>query len=120
MRDGDELAGGRRGRLVDLLPALGLAMIGLVALVVASLSVSARDQLVVIAAPWTSRAEMLDLIWRAQGGVAGFGALPAVAVAMSDRDDFRDRLYQQGALLVFASPRFLGCFSQPPEMRDET
>ncbi|WP_157994893.1 hypothetical protein [Paracoccus tegillarcae] len=108
-----------RSRLVDFLPAAMLAVFGLLGLIAASLTMGGTDQFVIVAAPWTSRAEMTEMVWRAQGGVVGFGAVPAVAVAMSDAADFKDRLYRQGAWLALPSPRFLGCSGNLVEGENE-
>lgn len=96
-------------RLSDVLPAGMLAIFGLAGLIAASLAMGDTDQFVVIAAPWTSRAEMTQLVWQSDGGIAGYGAIPGLVVAMSDAPDFKQRLHAQGAWFAFPSPRFLGC-----------
>ncbi len=98
-----------------VLIALGLALIGLFGLVLVSLSIGESDQLVVVTAPWTQRSELLQMVWQSQGGVAAFGGVPWIGIAMSDAPDFKQRLYRQGAWLVVRSPRFLGCSSQVTE-----
>ena len=93
-----------------LWPALLLALAGLLGL--AAVHLSAADgsgDYLVIAAPWRDRAQMADMIGRADGGVAGFGGLPSVAIAMATGPDFRARMREQGAWLVIPSPRLAGC-----------
>lgn len=111
--DWDERGSGFR--LFEILPAGMLAIFGLVALIGASLAMGDTDQFVVIAAPWTSRAEMTQLVWLSDGGIAGYGAISGLVVAMSDAPDFRQRLHEKGAWLVFPSPRFLGCSGNSQE-----
>ena len=99
-------------RVRDMLPAGILALLGLIGLVVASLSAGpSTGQYLVIAAPWQGREQVADLVWRAGGGVAGFGNLSPVAVAMSDQPGFAGMLRKQGAWIVLPAPRALGCFT---------
>lgn len=112
----DQDGPGSEFQLQSLLPALALAAIGLVALILASLSGPAgQGQYLVIAAPWSERADMLDMVWRAGGGISGFGGLSAIAIAMGDRPDFAASLRAQGAWLVLPAPRVLGCFTPQDE-----
>lgn len=93
-----------------LWPAILLAAAGLLGL--AAVQLSAADgsgQYLVIVAPWRTQAETIDMIGRADGGVAGFGAWSSVAIAMASGPDFPARLRAQGAWLVVPSPRILGC-----------
>ena len=93
-----------------LLPALLLAAVGFVTLVVATLLTGGvSGQYLVIGPPWQDRAQMMDMVWQAQGGVVGFGALPFVAIAMTDRSDFTAALRDRGAWMVLPSPVLLGC-----------
>ena len=93
-----------------LLPALLLAAVGFATLVLATLLTGgAAGQYLVIGSPWQGRVQMMDMVWQAQGGVVGFGALPFVAVAMTDRPDFAANLRDRGAWMVLPSPVLLGC-----------
>ena len=105
-------------RLHELLPAITLALIGLVWLISATLAgkdVSRQGvggQLLVIGPPALDRAGVNDIVWQAGGAVVGAGGLPNIAVAIADRPDFAKALTAAGAWLVLPSPRLLGCFSQ--------
>ncbi|TRW98298.1 hypothetical protein FNJ84_05835 [Paracoccus sp. M683] len=95
----------------DMLPALALAGVGLIALVIATLAVAkGTGQYLVLGPPWADRAQMHSIVWQAGGGVAGDGGLSSVVIAMSDDVDFADALRAQGAWLVIASPVLQGCF----------
>ena len=108
--DGDEPA----FRIRDLLPAAVLALLGLVGLVVATLSMNAAPgQYLVVAARWQGREKLAEMVWRAGGGVAGFGGLSSVVVAMGDGPGFAETLRAQWACIVLPSPRGLGCFTAP-------
>lgn len=97
--------------LAALWPALLFAGVGIVALVVATLTVGGvKGEYLIFTAPWIGRAEMMDMVSRADGGVVGFGAVPFLAVAMAGRPDFTEAMWQQGAWLVLPSPVLLGCF----------
>ena len=97
-------------RLRALWPALLLVVLGLLGLAAGTLTANAvPGQYLVLAAPWRSPAQMLDMVWRADGGIAGFGALPGAAIAMTRRPDFADAVRAQGAWLVLPSPTLLGC-----------
>lgn len=101
-------------RVRDMLPAGILALLGLIGLVLASLSAGpSTGQYLVIAAPWQGREQVADLVWRAGGGVAGFGGLSSVVVAMGDGPGFAETLRAQWAWIVLPSPRGLGCFTAP-------
>lgn len=101
-------------RIRDLLPAGVLALLGLIGLVVATLSTDAAPgQYLIVAAPWQGREKLAEMVWRAGGGVAGFGGLSSVVVAMGDGPDFAETLREQGAWIVVPSPRGLGCFTAP-------
>ncbi len=97
-------------RLAALWPALLLVALGLPGLVLGTLMTGAvPGQYLILTAPWRSPAQILDMVWRADGGIAGFGALPGTAVAMAGRPDFAAALRAQGAWLVLPSPTLLGC-----------
>lgn len=99
-----------------LLPAVLLALIGLMGLVAASLSSgSVGGQYLVLSAPWRDREQIVDLVWRADGGVVGFGAAPFLTIAMSSNPNFVSLARDQGAWLVLPSPILLGCSGQQKE-----
>ncbi|NHF73270.1 hypothetical protein [Paracoccus xiamenensis] len=92
------------------MPALFLAASGFIALIVATFLVKgAGGQYLVLSAPWSGRAEMMEMVFRADGGVVGFGAVPFLAVAMAARPDFGVEMRKQGAWLVLPAPALLGC-----------
>lgn len=96
--------------LAALWPAGLLAVLGLFGLALATLGAGGgQGQFLVIAAPWQGRAQMTDMVWRAGGGVVGFGAWPSLAIAMTDRPDFAGSVRDQGAWFVMPSPILLGC-----------
>ncbi len=101
------------------LPALVLAALGFVALIGATLSTGGdgQGQYLILAAPWSGRAQMMDMVARADGGVVGFGAVPFLAIAMADRPDFDAAMRDQGAWLVLPSPVLLGCSDGGQEVR---
>lgn len=101
-----------------LWPAVFLALIGLMGLVAATLATgSVRGQYLVLSAPWRDREQIMDLVWRADGGVVGFGAAPFLTVAMSNNPNFVALARDQGAWLVLPSPILLGCSGQQKEGR---
>lgn len=103
--------GNEASGLAELWPALFLAGVGIVALVAATLNVGdVTGEYLIFSAPWSGRAEMMDMVSRADGGVVGFGAVPFLAIAMAGRPDFTEAVRQQGAWLVLPSPVLLGCF----------
>lgn len=97
-------------RLAALWPALLLVALGFLGLVAGTLTANAvPGQYLILAAPWRSPAQMLDMVWRADGGIAGFGALPGTVIAMANRPDFAEAARAQGAWLVLPAPTLLGC-----------
>lgn len=83
---------------------------GLAALAVATLLSSAvPGHFVVVTRPGLKPGQIMDLIYRAGGGVTGFGGLPNLALAISDDPGFQGAARAQGAWLVLPAPRFLGC-----------
>lgn len=95
----------------DIVPALCLAALGLTGLVVATLGTNAvPGQYLVVMSPRVPAGAVMDMVYRAHGGVLGFGGLPGVTIATSDDPSFAEAIRAEGALLVIRSPRFLGCF----------
>ena len=100
------------------MPALLFALAGVIALMLATISAKgAPGQYLVLTAPWSGRAQMMDMVSQADGGVVGFGVVPFLAVAMAGRPDFGDAMRDQGAWLVLPSPILLGCFVDKKEER---
>lgn len=99
-----------------LLPALALALAGLVALAGHALTrPGTPGQFLVLTRPGLHRAEVLDLVHAAGGGVIAFAALPGLSVALSGDDGFADRVRQRGAWLVLPAPGSLGCVASGVE-----
>lgn len=63
----------------------------------------------VIAAPQTTAAQMMDIIGRAGGRYLSTGRFDWMVVAQSPEPDFARRLLQTGALLVLNHDLALGC-----------
>lgn len=104
------------GALGALLPALALALAGLVALAGHALTrPGAPGQFLVMTRPGLHRAQVLDLVHAAGGGVIAFGALPGLSVVLSGDDGFEDRVRQRGAWLVLPAPGSLGCVASDAE-----
>jgi hypothetical protein len=98
------------GRVAAILPALVLLLAGLAALAWASLPpLRPGVQVVVIAAPGTSRLHTLAMVVGAQGALVAPGRLANVAFAISPRADFPAALRREGIWFVFAAPRLAGC-----------
>ncbi|MFD1880892.1 hypothetical protein [Paracoccus pacificus] len=97
---------------MDYLPAVGLLLAALMALIVFNLlSTAVPGQYLIIARPGIGRVEMLDIVFRANGGVVGFGGLSNVAIAASADPGFSKAVRVPGVWLVMPSPRLLGCFT---------
>ena len=104
------------GALSALLPALALALAGLVALAGHALTrPGAPGQFLVMTRPGLHRAQVLDLVHAAGGGVIAFGALPGLSVVLSGDDGFEERVRQRGAWLVLPAPGSLGCVASDAE-----
>lgn len=100
------------GVLRDWLPAAGLFLLSLTALVAFQLTRPGVDgQFLVLADPRRGPLHLADIAWRAGGGLIRDGAVPGTGVALSDGADFADRLRAEGAWLVLPSGRALGCAS---------
>lgn len=106
--DQDQEQGSRLG---DFLPAIALAGFGIAGLAIATLFASHIDgQYLVIMPPSIAQPEVLDMVYRAKGGVVGFGGLSNIVIAASDKPDFEAAMRAAGAWLVMPSPRIFGCF----------
>ena len=92
------------------------ALAGLVALAGHALTrPGAPGQFLVMTRPGLHRAQVLDLVHAAGGGVIAFGALPGLSVVLSGDDGFEDRVRQRGAWLVLPAPGSLGCVASDAE-----
>lgn len=97
-------------RIGDFIPAAILAVLGICALVIGSLFSSAVEgEYLLIMQPSLTRAEVLDRIFDAGGGVVGFGGLHNIAYAITDQPDFKASIRADGAWFVLPAPRILGC-----------
>ena len=96
----------------DILPAIVLLVAGIFGIAAVTLWVaSVPGQYLVITRPGLGQADVLDLVYRANGGVLGFGGLSNIAIVASDDPAFKQTVIAGGALFVLPSPRLLGCFS---------
>lgn len=104
-------APGVRACVAELWPAAILLVVGLIGLLVASLS-GAKDsgQYLVIAPPWSSFSQTVHMIAAADGGLVSPGRFQNVAIAASLRDGFAGRALDAGAWFVLPSPQAAGCF----------
>ncbi|MCG6111678.1 MAG: hypothetical protein MEQ74_05755 [Paracoccus sp.] len=107
----DKAAQGRpRDGVLAYLPALALALVGLAALSGhALMRGGASGQYLVLMRPGLPDAVVMDMVYRAGGGVMAFGWLPGAVLTLSDQPDFPDRIRHAGAWGVLAAPGNLGC-----------
>lgn len=105
-----------RHRLMPHLPALALTVAGLLALSGQVLSrPGIPGQFVVLTPPRLAPGAVIDLVHRAGGGTVGFGRLPGISLALSDRPDFAARARALGAWVVLPASADLGCVAADPE-----
>jgi|TARA_B100001765_G_scaffold214269_1_gene181900 hypothetical protein len=98
----------------DALPALVLLVLGLAGLATATILTSTvPGQYLILARPGTATGAILDMVYRARGGIVGFGGLPGIALAASDDPGFAEAVRAEGAWIVLPSPKLLGCFGPP-------
>ncbi|OYW85498.1 MAG: hypothetical protein B7Z20_08995 [Sphingobium sp. 32-64-5] len=98
-------------------PASALLLAGLIGLTTASLSASGRNgQYLVVAAPWSSLGQTINLLGSADGGLVEVGRFQNIAIAASSHADFAERARAAGAWFVLPSPRIAGCFDVPTEV----
>ncbi|MBU2958122.1 MULTISPECIES: hypothetical protein [unclassified Paracoccus (in: a-proteobacteria)] len=99
-------------QMPDWFPALGLGLVLLLALTVIQVTrPGVAGQFLVVTDPRIGGAGLIDLAWRAGGGLLRQGVLPGFGVALSDDPDFPRRLRAEGAWLVLPNSRDLGCAS---------
>lgn len=97
----------------DFGPAVLLLVVGIGALVAATLNPSGRDgRYAVIAPPWYDAGETLTLIQRAGGRIAAINAANGVVIAYSETPGFVGDLYRAGAWLVLDPVQLRGCGAQ--------
>lgn len=100
-----------RPNLGNLLPAMAVACLALLCLVVVNLMTGkeASGRYIVIAAPSFDRGAVTEMIHDAGAGVVAVGMLPGVAVAWSDDPGFADAARARGAWMVAPTSAFAGC-----------
>ncbi|WP_405406448.1 hypothetical protein [Paracoccus sp. Ld10] len=99
-----------------VLPALALALAGLLALTGHALTrPGLPGQYLVMTRPGLHRADVLDMVHSAGGGVIAFAALPGMSIALSGDDEFVDRVRLAGAWAVLPAPGALGCVASDAE-----
>lgn len=99
-----------RFKLGEFLPALALLLVGMTALVIATLSPSGDSgQYAVIAPPWSRLVDTIALIQKADGRIVDMGGPPNVIIAHSTNPDFVQALYGAGAWLVIDPMMLRGC-----------
>jgi hypothetical protein len=95
----------------DLLPAAALLIVSTAAIVATALSPSGdRGQYAVVAPPWYTIGQTVELIVAAGGDLIDFGDLTNVVIVHSDRPAFVWALYRAGAWLVIDPVGVRGCF----------
>ncbi|HWT62276.1 MAG TPA: hypothetical protein VN150_06780 [Ochrobactrum sp.] len=98
-------------RMLDMLPAIALFLIGLTALVYAMLSPRGENgQYAVLMKPWASVSQVATLLSKADAKILSFNERMNVVVVYSARRDSIDALYDAGAWLVFEPAQLSGCF----------
>lgn len=109
-------AGMTQGGIMAILPALVLAVAGLLALCVYSLTRDGIEgQFLVVMSPLLAPTQILDRVHAAGGGVVGMTALPGMVVAISDKAGFREAMRARGAMLVMPASGRLGCVAPRQE-----
>ncbi|WP_375194346.1 hypothetical protein [Sphingobium sp.] len=91
-------------------PAALLLLAGLTGLSAAwIMSGSGSGRYLVIASPGASRAQTIDLVRSAEGGLIGMGRFSNMIIAGSNRPNFAAALRKAGAWAVIAMPVRRGC-----------
>lgn len=103
-------------RLGDLVPAALLSGAVLFSIAIANLLMAeARGQYIVVLPGSYGQIGAIELVYRSQGGVAGFGVLSNIVLAFSDDPDFPAAMRAAGAWFVLPAPLLPGCISTPQE-----
>lgn len=106
----NRLASSPGHRWRDFGPAALLLAIGILGLVIATLSPSGRNgQYAVIAPPWYNSGQTVSLIQHADGQLASMNAASRVVIAHSEKPGFVRDLYRAGAWLVLDPLQLRGC-----------
>lgn len=98
-------------RMLDLLPAIALFVIGLTALTYAMLSPRGENgQFAVLMQPWANASQVATLLGKADAQILSFNERMNVVVVYAARPDAIDALYDAGAWFVFEPAQLSGCF----------
>ncbi|TCQ78741.1 hypothetical protein EDF68_106143 [Ochrobactrum sp. BH3] len=98
-------------RMLDMLPAVALFVIGLTALIYAMLSPRGENgQFAVLMQPWANASQVATLLGKADAQILSFNDRMNVVVVYAARPDAIDALYDAGAWLVFEPAQLSGCF----------
>jgi|APHig2749369809_1036254.scaffolds.fasta_scaffold113378_1 hypothetical protein len=98
-------------RMLDMLPALALFLIGLAVLVYAMLSPRGENgQFAVLMRPWADPSQVATLLSEADAQILSFNERMNVVVVHADRPDAVAALYDAGAWLVFEPAQLSSCF----------
>jgi len=82
-----------------------------------ALAPKAGEPVAVIAGPWAEGGAALRIVAAADGSVLAAARDGSVAIAAAAGDDFVDRLYQSGAVLVLDGAALSACLSIAGEHR---
>ncbi|GLU28430.1 MULTISPECIES: hypothetical protein [Brucella/Ochrobactrum group] len=98
-------------RMLDMLPAVSLFLIGLMVLVYAVLFPRGENgQFAVLMRPWADASQVSTLLKEADAQILSFNERMNVVVVHSDRLDAISALYNAGAWLVFEPAQLSSCF----------
>lgn len=98
-------------RMLDMLPAVALFLIGLAVLVYAMLFPRGENgQFAVLMQPWANISQVATLLGKADAQILSFNERMNVMVVYSARPDAIDALYEAGAWLVFEPAQLSSCF----------
>lgn len=104
-----------RALAAEWAPAVSLLLIGLLALLAASVGGAASDgaarrgQYLVVLPPWSAAGQTFSLVAAANGAMVAPGRFRNIAIAASGDDGFANAALKAGAWIVVPSPRLAGC-----------
>ncbi len=101
--------GGVRTRARDLVPALALTLVSVVAVATAALSPAAGAPVAAVFAPGTSAEDALRAVAAADGAAVRSGGFDNVVVAVSADPEFHHRLRRAGAWLLLDPKALAAC-----------